>query len=276
MSPRLRYPGRLPPCDRRQRHGGSVARHDAVGASERGSITTCSLAGARCLRRRPGRPPEPVESAFADELMRPGTSAWTQRRYPRIPADPRNARSPARAGFCCDGARGTRTPDLLGAIQALSQLSYSPVRANLAPCARPRSVVARAFTRERNMVRQRNGIARRRHPRPSRAQAPQRRRSRRGRPGAAGGAARLRRRGRRTRARRVLGRRRYAPTEQVSPSFAAVAGRSAAPRKATDREYTPTSSRSMERPTSTRKPPSSTCGAVLNKHPDLVDDYAPE
>ena len=26
-----------------------------------------------------------------------------------------------------DGARGTRTPDLLGAIQALSQLSYSPV-----------------------------------------------------------------------------------------------------------------------------------------------------
>ena len=27
-----------------------------------------------------------------------------------------------------DGARGTRTPDLLGAIQALSQLSYSPMR----------------------------------------------------------------------------------------------------------------------------------------------------
>ncbi len=27
-----------------------------------------------------------------------------------------------------NGARGTRTPDLLGAIQALSQLSYSPVR----------------------------------------------------------------------------------------------------------------------------------------------------
>jgi hypothetical protein len=27
-----------------------------------------------------------------------------------------------------DGARGTRTPDLLGAIQALSQLSYSPRR----------------------------------------------------------------------------------------------------------------------------------------------------
>jgi hypothetical protein len=34
------------------------------------------------------------------------------------------------------GARGTRTPDLLGAIQALSQLSYSPACA-LSTCARP-------------------------------------------------------------------------------------------------------------------------------------------
>ncbi len=34
--------------------------------------------------------------------------------------------SPAIAGLLADGARGTRTPDLLGAIQALSQLSYSP------------------------------------------------------------------------------------------------------------------------------------------------------
>ena len=32
-----------------------------------------------------------------------------------------------------DGARGTRTPDLLGAIQALSQLSYSPVWRVIAP-----------------------------------------------------------------------------------------------------------------------------------------------
>ena len=31
-------------------------------------------------------------------------------------------------GFLESGARGTRTPDLLGAIQALSQLSYSPVK----------------------------------------------------------------------------------------------------------------------------------------------------
>jgi hypothetical protein len=32
----------------------------------------------------------------------------------------------ATEGWAGDGARGTRTPDLLGAIQALSQMSYSP------------------------------------------------------------------------------------------------------------------------------------------------------
>jgi hypothetical protein len=36
-----------------------------------------------------------------------------------------------------DGARGTRTPDLLGAIQALSQLSYSPERAPSRRARRP-------------------------------------------------------------------------------------------------------------------------------------------
>ncbi len=37
----------------------------------------------------------------------------------------------ARAGPCClnhGGAEGNRTPDLLNAIQALSQLSYGPDR----------------------------------------------------------------------------------------------------------------------------------------------------
>jgi hypothetical protein len=38
-------------------------------------------------------------------------------------------------GFYANGARGTRTPDLLGAIQALSQLSYSPT---LIPTREPR------------------------------------------------------------------------------------------------------------------------------------------
>jgi hypothetical protein len=35
---------------------------------------------------------------------------------------------PFKQGDPESGARGTRTPDLLGAIQALSQLSYSPGR----------------------------------------------------------------------------------------------------------------------------------------------------
>jgi hypothetical protein len=38
------------------------------------------------------------------------------------------AKPPRKQGLLNDGARGTRTPDLLGAIQALSQLSYSPER----------------------------------------------------------------------------------------------------------------------------------------------------
>src|SRR6266496_3912255 len=45
---------------------------------------------------------------------------------PPLPGPPR--RAPWRHGVVqrCSGAEGARTPDLLGAIQALSQLSYSP------------------------------------------------------------------------------------------------------------------------------------------------------
>jgi hypothetical protein len=43
------------------------------------------------------------------------------------------------------GARGTRTPDLLGAIQALSQLSYSPVRRHR-PRGRPSLAACRGLT----------------------------------------------------------------------------------------------------------------------------------
>ena len=42
------------------------------------------------------------------------------------------ARGPVRRP-CADGARGTRTPDLLGAIQALFQLSYGPAEAASVP-----------------------------------------------------------------------------------------------------------------------------------------------
>ncbi len=40
--------------------------------------------------------------------------------------------------FGFGGAKGSRTPDLLHAMQALSQLSYGPIRVGCA--ARPRSV----------------------------------------------------------------------------------------------------------------------------------------
>ena len=42
-------------------------------------------------------------------------------------------KSPVLAGDPGYGARGTRTPDLLGAIQALSQLSYSPEEPTVYP-----------------------------------------------------------------------------------------------------------------------------------------------
>ena len=53
-----------------------------------------------------------------------------------------NGDPPRLQGFCSYGARGTRTPDLLGAIQALSQLSYSPVNVRHAGAGDLSSVVA--------------------------------------------------------------------------------------------------------------------------------------
>ena len=41
---------------------------------------------------------------------------------------PNEKRKPRNCGAFCDGASRARTGDLLGAIQALSQLSYSPVQ----------------------------------------------------------------------------------------------------------------------------------------------------
>jgi hypothetical protein len=48
------------------------------------------------------------------------------------------------AGYSRYGASETRTRDLLGAIQALSQLSYSPVRPGDTPGRGSASVVARS------------------------------------------------------------------------------------------------------------------------------------
>ena len=71
-----------------------------------------------------------------------------------------------------DGARGTRTPDLLGAIQALSQLSYSPVRGAGRRRERPEKCSRRTTRGARSMVWRRDGTARRSHTRTLGAQAP--------------------------------------------------------------------------------------------------------
>jgi hypothetical protein len=56
-------------------------------------------------------------------VTRPGSAEWSQRDSDELYNVAGHGADAITAG---DGARGTRTPDLLGAIQALSQLSYSP------------------------------------------------------------------------------------------------------------------------------------------------------
>ena len=70
----------------------------------------CSTTELRWLRPRPGR----LSSGAGPRAVPALRPCW-------LPG--RAGSSPRRL---CSGAEGTRTPDLLGAIQALSQLSYSP------------------------------------------------------------------------------------------------------------------------------------------------------
>jgi hypothetical protein len=63
----------------------------------------------------------------------PAESAVTRARDDSPWNDPSNSTDPAMRGPVRHGARGTRTPDLLGAIQALSQLSYSPAGRSSVP-----------------------------------------------------------------------------------------------------------------------------------------------
>jgi hypothetical protein len=51
----------------------------------------------------------------------------------RSAAVAKGRKGPVLSGYSGYGARGTRTPDLLGAIQALSQLSYSPEEPTVYP-----------------------------------------------------------------------------------------------------------------------------------------------
>src|SRR5439155_14317939 len=95
---------------------------------------------------------------LADDLSVPRTqptAALTGRAFSTI------KRFSGFAGTVGNGASRTRTGDLLGAIQALSQLSYSPVRARASVAAlRPDQFSRRTPNRARSMVCRRDGIAR--------------------------------------------------------------------------------------------------------------------
>jgi hypothetical protein len=87
---------------------------DAIPPTAAPEMATTRAAKSReCPPMGPGLPPRLLPKRFSCQ-MTTGPESRPQRR------DPRNCEGPT------DGARGTRTPDLLGAIQALSQLSYSP------------------------------------------------------------------------------------------------------------------------------------------------------
>jgi hypothetical protein len=75
--------------------------------------------------RDPRRLPAPVISALPRILMYP---FGTRGRVQGVPRPPQAKGTPVSIEDPGDGASRTRTGDLLGAIQALSQLSYSPVR----------------------------------------------------------------------------------------------------------------------------------------------------
>ena len=66
---------------------------------------------------------QPIESGLTESLH------WNSTSYRKRPATSRVSAQPVIQVACQNGAEGSRTPDLLGAIQALSQLSYSPAHA---------------------------------------------------------------------------------------------------------------------------------------------------
>ena len=75
-----------------------------------------------------------------------GSGPQTQTSSPEDDAQPdQPQQKPRKCEAFGSGARGTRTPDLLGAIQALSQLSYSPVRRHR-PRGRPSLAPRRGLT----------------------------------------------------------------------------------------------------------------------------------
>src|SRR5215211_5735102 len=98
------------------------------------SVAACSTASAPAThaRTQPRSATDPTTSVNGESSTSspttscpaaPRTRASASPRWPALPVMRILTPPPGRPS---DGARGTRTPDLLGAIQALSQLSYSP------------------------------------------------------------------------------------------------------------------------------------------------------
>jgi hypothetical protein len=102
-----------------------ISRHNASGSD--GTRTRELRRDSRKTGAVPVRlPPSRLQLSAAAELMPNRDAQFAQRQTSEVH---HKQKSPTSAGDSANGARGTRTPDLLGAIQALSQLSYSPVAA---------------------------------------------------------------------------------------------------------------------------------------------------
>ena len=95
------------------------SRRDIAGTSNQGGRTALTCAGVDPRSRRVRTGGRPRDGSALDRAHSPARQAHRKRKRP--------ARFPGRAFLLQSGANRDRTGDLLNAIQALSQLSYSPV-----------------------------------------------------------------------------------------------------------------------------------------------------
>jgi hypothetical protein len=112
-------------------------------------MPTTGLEPVRRFRHRSLKPaclPIPARGPRPTVLSARGGIRTLTRLPPQDPESCASANSATRAIPLHSGAEGSRTPDLLNAIQALSQLSYSP-RGRSAGLSRPGSTLTRSAPR---------------------------------------------------------------------------------------------------------------------------------
>jgi hypothetical protein len=85
------------------------------------SSSTWPRSTHRCLTLRMTRRPAHVAAQKCGKICKDAAARW-----PRLPKMPARKGSTRVYVFCAGGAEGGRTPDLLIANEALSQLSYGP------------------------------------------------------------------------------------------------------------------------------------------------------